>query len=558
MRKIPTLFAILPLTLGLLADAPAVSSGSAGDAAPLLWEESLPSFQGAAWQSVQMGGLSRQTIDALAVRLDRTAFGWIPNPRSSGLRLSNVGRPAIPFAGTQFRIKLPGGSVERVIVNKITNYVDGVDAYTGKIVGQPDSFVSLSVNSSGFHGLIDADQGFFEIDPMKTTVGATINHLVIRKLDSSYLGWEASKPYIAGAKSLFNQRHVSPNKLSQHSSDAFYSESSSGTKHHTSGHVGIMVLYTADVAAERSMGPFINNMLSTANQAISNTGGSATGSFHVAHDEQVSYTSQGTSTLDLDAMTNNSDGHMDDISELRTGYGADLVVLLVDDNNGTIGGKANRCQDPDPPYAVVADNWAIGDYTFPHEVGHLVYGKHQLLYVNDNPCHSEGFGYVSHGSSNDRTMMALCDEAAVKCKTRQLFFSNPDEVFDDGAARGAEDIIEMDDTLGTSMPIASGWKSNPNPPPAPNTVDVQSEQCYGTNTITWSDTDPTTEYRVYQADDQSFANQTLIYSGRDLITGVQVSQSESPDYIRVRACNAGGCSAYTEGDNAATYTNGCL
>lgn len=211
----------------------------------------------------------------------------------------------------------------------------------------------------------------------------------------------------------------------------------------------------------------------------------------------------------------------------------------------------------DPPWGVVSDSWALGDYTFPHEIGHLVQGKHQQE-SGSTVCHFTGRGYeIGPFPGDPRTMMAVCSYFGM-CTQRQLYFSNPNQQTNDGEPRGQPAYANTSKTLKQRMPDAANYLPNPQRPPAPASVNVQPMQCYGQNLVSWSDSDPVHEYQVFRSDTSSFANQILIYKGRNNALGFFVGQSASPDYIRVRACNAGGCSAYTPGDQAGTYTDGCL
>ena len=75
------------------------------------------------------------------------------------------------------------------------------------------------------------------------------------------------------------------------------------------------------------------------------------------------------------------DGYMEEIHGLRDKYRADVAILVVDDPNGC--GLATRVRaDADEAFAVVHHACAAANYTFAHEIGHLIGASHELSYVN--------------------------------------------------------------------------------------------------------------------------------------------------------------------------------
>ncbi len=95
--------------------------------------------------------------------------------------------------------------------------------------------------------------------------------------------------------------------------------------------------------------------------------------------------------------------------------------------------------------------------------------------------------------------------------------------------------------------------SGPLSPPAELTI--LRGLCYGLNDAFWTAVTGATRYELYSSTSSSFATQSLLYSGPNLDLSFNVGSTR---YLRVRACNASGCSTYRNGDRSATYTNGCL
>jgi hypothetical protein len=84
---------------------------------------------------------------------------------------------------------------------------------------------------------------------------------------------------------------------------------------------------------------------------------------------------------------------------------------------------------------------------------------------------------------------------------------------------------------------------------------VTSALCFGLNDLDWGPSAGATRYEVYRSPNQAFNPQTLHYSGSGLGTTINVTGTT---YLRVRACNAAGCSGYRTGNRAARPTQGCF
>lgn len=92
-------------------------------------------------------------------------------------------------------------------------------------------------------------------------------------------------------------------------------------------------------------------------------------------------------------------------------------------------------------------------------------------------------------------------------------------------------------------------------PPTPASLTIYRGFCFGLNDALWTASAGATSYQLYGSTSSSFTTQTLYYSGPNLDAVFNVPGTR---YMRVRACNASGCSGYRNGNGTATYTNGCL
>ncbi|MBI2761419.1 MAG: hypothetical protein HYX51_08350 [Chloroflexi bacterium] len=165
----------------------------------------------------------------------------------------------------------------------------------------------------------------------------------------------------------------------------------------------------------------------------------------LVHRSQVTYTESGNSSTDKVRMQDPSDGQIDTIPTLRDQFGADTAVLLVENLDAC--GEAFDILDPvstafaDKAFAVVARSCATGNYSFGHELGHLMGLRHDWYADNtNNSPYTYNHGYTEPGYAW-RTIMAYNDD----CKAngpdptngcpRLQFFSNPDRQYN-GVATG--------------------------------------------------------------------------------------------------------------------------
>ena len=257
-------------------------------------------------------------------------------------------------------------------------------------------------------------------------------------------------------------------------------------------------------------------------------------------------------------------------------YGADIAVLLVATYTGQdcgfgsvgiygrVGGLAQAYTASDP-FAVFADAYALGDLTALHEIGHIFGGAHaQPVYYFGAYSYSKGLIHFDHVNTDNswQTIMGAYGDFSDDCVfngpyspcERLDYFSNSALTYN-GIALGASDR-NMKQSLNNTMPIVSGWRGNPMPPPnAPNPISSNNELCFGFNTINWTAQSGATEYKLYKSTSSSFTSPVLLYSGSNTTTGVNVNSGTW--YLRAQACNASGCSTYSNQVTAYRY-NGCI
>lgn len=129
---------------------------------------------------------------------------------------------------------------------------------------------------------------------------------------------------------------------------------------------------------------------------------------------------------DLIRFAREGDGHMDDVHILREKHQADICVLISADRQ-LCGIAAGLKVSSEYAFCIVNHDCATGNYSFAHEIGHLIgcdHGRDDLNLQSsgiDYP-YDYAFGYKS--PANDwRTIMSFnCPD---ECP-RLLFWSNPD------------------------------------------------------------------------------------------------------------------------------------
>lgn len=111
----------------------------------------------------------------------------------------------------------------------------------------------------------------------------------------------------------------------------------------------------------------------------------------------TNYVESGDFDTDLARLQNPSDGFMDDLPALRDRYGADVVTLITEGSQYC--GVAFDIMNPVSPmfapfaYNVVARMCAAGNYTYAHELGHLMSARHDWA---TDPTDNAPFTY-NHG-----------------------------------------------------------------------------------------------------------------------------------------------------------------
>ena len=196
--------------------------------------------------------------------------------------------------------------------------------------------------------------------------------------------------------------------------------------------IDVLVLYTTAAknaaGGETAIVNQIRDAVSYTNQAYANTGLAMR--IALAGTAEVTYTETGSCSTSLDAVTNPSDGQMDNAETLRTQYGADLVSLWT--QTGDCGGiawvlRTNSTSSARYGYSVtIASSPAFWrNISFAHELGHNLGAAHDRANASSQGLFPYSYGYQSIAAQPyGRDIMAYQCSGGIDCPTVQ-YFSSP-------------------------------------------------------------------------------------------------------------------------------------
>ena len=208
--------------------------------------------------------------------------------------------------------------------------------------------------------------------------------------------------------------------------------------------IDVMVVYTPSSkhfeGGRAAVEALIDLFVAETNQAYANSG--ANQKIRLVLREALEYIEDGNSFLDLNRFGVDSDGHMDQVHELRDLYSADLAHILVA-RSVNVCGVAQFPSDDEPidpeTFGFGLTVNACGGLVFAHELGHNMGLRHDR-YVEDQLGSAWNFGYVNQAvfepgapeSAHWRTIMAYrkqCEEVGSYCPMIG-YFSNTEVTYD--------------------------------------------------------------------------------------------------------------------------------
>lgn len=181
----------------------------------------------------------------------------------------------------------------------------------------------------------------------------------------------------------------------------------------------VLVLYTT--ASKNAHGNIENHIrlaIDEMNQSFLNSG--VNYQAELVYMEETGYTESNNDELDLQRFTL-IDGFMDNVHNLKETYSADVCVLIAELTQ-FCGFAAAIKSCSDRSFCIVHSSCATGNFTFAHEIGHLIGARHDPSADPSNTPYSYGHGFI--GPSNSyRTIMGVASSCG-NC-SRIQWWSNP-------------------------------------------------------------------------------------------------------------------------------------
>lgn len=187
----------------------------------------------------------------------------------------------------------------------------------------------------------------------------------------------------------------------------------------------------------------------------------------------------------------------------------------------------------------IEDPFGIGCYGEIYVEGVMVHEAGHLL----------GLGHSSSFSSSMFPLVFACDRGlrTISTADRACIATLYELVDDDGGGDPPPPPPPACDFAGDT--------ADPGAPAAPASFTVRDEFCLGQYSLSWPAVSGATRYEVERSFTSDFARAGTIFSGSGTSTFITVTQLS---WLRVRACNANGCSCWKAGSSVARPRDVCL
>lgn len=329
---------------------------------------------------------------------------------------------------TNLEILLPTNRVIKAIFLRKDSYSIGSSSYTYSIENEPSSELVFSVYKNTVTGMYASQNNekiIFQQTAPTIFTSSTVNNDSLSERDKGIdyvVDEEDSKNTTANNNVCLSTTPVC-----------------SGTSR-----IDVMVVYTTQAknlwGGASAATSFLTTAITNMNNALINSGVSNV-TINLVYSGEVIYTESGSLSTDLGFLRNSADGVIDNVHNLRTTYGADLVAMVLGSPTSTCG-LGNLNNNPTnysntAAFTTTIYSCVVSNYSLAHELGHNM-GLNHDWYVSTslNPCeHHHGYinktainlGTSSTTSQRWRTIMAYndqCTNIGINC-TRVNRWANP-------------------------------------------------------------------------------------------------------------------------------------
>lgn len=223
------------------------------------------------------------------------------------------------------------------------------------------------------------------------------------------------------------------------------------------------------------------------------------------------------------------------------GCDATITAVLVDGTGGQAGFPANGL-----PFGTIN----IGDDILPtfgeaeamhvitHELGHCIGLRHSDYYDRSISC---GGSASNEGQS---TMGAV-----------HIPGTPSTAVYDGSVMNSCYHDGSTGQWTQSDLTALGNMYSATQVPMVPSSLTKMSESCYGFHWAYWKAQPNATSYELWRSTSSAFSSPVMLYSGPS--TDADFNVSSGTWYLRARACNANGCSGWTN-QVSATRVNYCM
>ncbi|MFN5795672.1 MAG: M12 family metallo-peptidase [Bacteroidota bacterium] len=278
------------------------------------------------------------------------------------------------------------------------------------------SSIMISVNNGDIQGMITKGSDLFKIETIENKfILIKINQSILNKKECGVLNDNSKDNFRSNEQEQYN------NSNRQKSVENFDCK------------IRVLVLYTPNASANVSnMTAWVQLCVDQMNQTFINS--QVYAEVELVHVQLTNYTetnimptNSATHDNDLTRFTNDGDGFMDEVHDLRREYSADICVLISDipEDLGLFGIARSIKSSSQNSFCIVDYWYSFLTLTFSHEIGHLIGCRHNEGSDPTNSPYAYGHGYTVNDPSNGSWRTIMGTNASCDGCPRNPYWSNP-------------------------------------------------------------------------------------------------------------------------------------